>query len=65
MSAKAERWPSSGQVLIEAGAVCEFCDRRLVRLTYRWLAGATLSDYCEQSPDMFHRPGTEGTEGQC
>jgi hypothetical protein len=49
-------WPTRGPVTIDAGACCEFCERRLVRVTIRWLTAATLSDYCEQSPTMFHRP---------
>jgi len=48
--------PATGPVTIDAGLSCEFCDRRLVRVTVRWLAAATLSDYCEQSPAMFHSP---------
>ena len=40
--------------------VCETCGRPLVRLTVRWLDTDTLSDYCPQSPTLFHTPGEEG-----
>ena len=52
--------PATGPVTIDAGLSCEFCDRRLVRVTVRWLAAATLSDYCAKSPAMFHSPAGSG-----
>ena len=39
---------------------CRTCGRPLVRLTVRWLDTDTLSDYCQQSPTLFHTPGEEG-----